>query len=197
MPNTISAYAVIGMSSAFGFRAVRKAIPNNPAAQERIIGATLAVLAIADHYRHSSGSSLGYNLGSFCVEWHNMGEHRGLRIFSSSKLPGLQALGAKRELAPERMNDTVNEDAYISVSKRLAKFDARRASLPFNQKTRRDCFQVATRLLGNVNRLNDIVGHLVRQCRKIWELGFYIYTSTVLKKRTSTNGAMRVSYYGA
>ncbi|CEL57531.1 hypothetical protein RSOLAG1IB_02273 [Rhizoctonia solani AG-1 IB] len=44
----VNAYAVIGMSSAFGFRAVRKAIPNNPAAQEQIIGASLAVLAIAD-----------------------------------------------------------------------------------------------------------------------------------------------------
>jgi hypothetical protein len=48
LDNVISAYAVIGMSSAFGFRAVRKAIPNNPAAQEQIIGASLAVLAIAD-----------------------------------------------------------------------------------------------------------------------------------------------------
>lgn len=45
---TISAYAVIGMVSAFGFRAVQKALPKNPAAQERIIGASLSVLATAD-----------------------------------------------------------------------------------------------------------------------------------------------------
>ncbi|KAJ1311631.1 hypothetical protein OPQ81_010107 [Rhizoctonia solani] len=44
----VNAYAVIGMSSALGFRAVRRALPNNPAAQEQIIGATLGVLAAAD-----------------------------------------------------------------------------------------------------------------------------------------------------
>ncbi|KDN39586.1 hypothetical protein RSAG8_08742, partial [Rhizoctonia solani AG-8 WAC10335] len=42
------AYSTIGMLSAFGFRAVRRALPNNPVAQEQIIGATLAVLATAD-----------------------------------------------------------------------------------------------------------------------------------------------------
>ncbi|KAH7345181.1 hypothetical protein B0J17DRAFT_638709 [Rhizoctonia solani] len=44
----VNAYAVIGLSSAFGFRAVRRALPNNPVAQEKIIGATMAVLAAAD-----------------------------------------------------------------------------------------------------------------------------------------------------
>ncbi|KAB5594315.1 hypothetical protein CTheo_2245 [Ceratobasidium theobromae] len=44
----VNAYAVIGMVSAFGFRAVQKALPKNPAAQERIIGASLSVLATAD-----------------------------------------------------------------------------------------------------------------------------------------------------
>jgi hypothetical protein len=44
----IVAYAVIGMLSAFGFRAVQRALPNNPVAQDRIIGASLGVLAAAD-----------------------------------------------------------------------------------------------------------------------------------------------------
>ncbi|CAE6461133.1 unnamed protein product [Rhizoctonia solani] len=44
----VNAYSTIGMLSAFGFRAVRRALPNNPIAQEQIIGAILAVLATAD-----------------------------------------------------------------------------------------------------------------------------------------------------
>ncbi|KAG8721567.1 hypothetical protein FRC08_012010 [Ceratobasidium sp. 394] len=44
----VNAYAVIGMLSAFGFRAVRRALPHDPVAQDRIIGATLGVLATAD-----------------------------------------------------------------------------------------------------------------------------------------------------
>lgn len=41
-------YCLLGMLSAFGFRAVRDSLPNNPVAQERIIGAALKALAIAD-----------------------------------------------------------------------------------------------------------------------------------------------------
>jgi len=38
----------LGMLSAFGFRAVRDSLPNDPVAQERIIGAALKALAIGD-----------------------------------------------------------------------------------------------------------------------------------------------------
>ncbi|EUC53824.1 transmembrane protein, putative, partial [Rhizoctonia solani AG-3 Rhs1AP] len=44
----VNAYSTIGMLSAFGFRAVKRALPKNPVAQEQIIGATLAILAASD-----------------------------------------------------------------------------------------------------------------------------------------------------
>ncbi|KAF8605021.1 hypothetical protein BDV93DRAFT_543615 [Ceratobasidium sp. AG-I] len=44
----VNAYCVIGMTSAFGFRAIKRALPNDPVAQDRIIGAYLGVLAFAD-----------------------------------------------------------------------------------------------------------------------------------------------------
>ena len=39
---------LLGLLSSLVFRAVRDALPNNPAAQERILGATLTAMAIAD-----------------------------------------------------------------------------------------------------------------------------------------------------
>jgi hypothetical protein len=39
---------LLGLLSSFVFRAVRDALPDNPIAQERIIGASLKALAIAD-----------------------------------------------------------------------------------------------------------------------------------------------------
>ncbi|KIM19943.1 hypothetical protein M408DRAFT_325553 [Serendipita vermifera MAFF 305830] len=41
-------FCLLGLLSAFGFRAVRDSLPNNPVAQERIIGAALKALAIGD-----------------------------------------------------------------------------------------------------------------------------------------------------
>ncbi|KAI0040078.1 hypothetical protein FA95DRAFT_927151 [Auriscalpium vulgare] len=41
-------YLLLGMLSSFVFRAVRDALPENPAAQERILGASLLAMAIAD-----------------------------------------------------------------------------------------------------------------------------------------------------
>ncbi|KAF8640494.1 hypothetical protein AX17_000156 [Amanita inopinata Kibby_2008] len=41
-------YLLLGLISSLVFRAVRDALPRNPQAQERIIGASLAALAIAD-----------------------------------------------------------------------------------------------------------------------------------------------------
>jgi hypothetical protein len=41
-------YCLLGMLSTFGFRAVRESLPNDPVAQERIIGAALKALAIGD-----------------------------------------------------------------------------------------------------------------------------------------------------
>ena len=39
---------LLGLISTFVFRAVRDALPNNPVAQERIMGASFTALALAD-----------------------------------------------------------------------------------------------------------------------------------------------------
>ena len=39
---------LLGLISSFVFRAIRDTLPNNPEAQERILGASLAALALAD-----------------------------------------------------------------------------------------------------------------------------------------------------
>ena len=44
----LSGYFLLGLLSSFVFRAVRDALPNNPVAQERIIGAAFLALGIAD-----------------------------------------------------------------------------------------------------------------------------------------------------
>ncbi|KAI0344241.1 hypothetical protein BDW22DRAFT_1144872 [Trametopsis cervina] len=41
-------YLLLGMLSSLAFRAVRDALPDNPAAQERILGASLFAMAVAD-----------------------------------------------------------------------------------------------------------------------------------------------------
>lgn len=41
-------YMLLGLLSSLVFRAVRDALPNNPTAQERILGASLTAMAIAD-----------------------------------------------------------------------------------------------------------------------------------------------------
>ena len=44
----ITGYLLLGMISSFVFRAVRDALPDNPVAQERIMGASFTALALAD-----------------------------------------------------------------------------------------------------------------------------------------------------
>ena len=44
----ILGYLLLGLISSLVFRAIRDALPNDPAAQERILGASLTALAIAD-----------------------------------------------------------------------------------------------------------------------------------------------------
>ncbi len=45
-------YLLLGMLSSLVFRAIRDALPGNPAAQERILGASLLAMAIADVSHH-------------------------------------------------------------------------------------------------------------------------------------------------
>jgi len=44
----MTGYLLLGMLSSLVFRATRDALPGNPAAQERIVGASLLAMAIAD-----------------------------------------------------------------------------------------------------------------------------------------------------
>lgn len=63
-------YLLLGMISTFVFRAVRDALPGNPAAQERIMGASFLALALADVTQ--------------CVSYlcHEFAQHRAnLRVF--------------------------------------------------------------------------------------------------------------------
>ncbi|KAF8060949.1 hypothetical protein FPV67DRAFT_1783922 [Lyophyllum atratum] len=43
-----NSYMLVGLLEYFGFRAVRDSLPNNPEAQERILGASIMALACAD-----------------------------------------------------------------------------------------------------------------------------------------------------
>ena len=47
-PSSFIGYMLLGLLSSFVFRAVRDALPDNPAAQERILGASFLAMAIAD-----------------------------------------------------------------------------------------------------------------------------------------------------
>ncbi|KAG5353847.1 hypothetical protein C0989_001099 [Termitomyces sp. Mn162] len=44
----VNAYMLLALLQSFGFRAIRDTLANNPAAQERILGAIMMCLAIAD-----------------------------------------------------------------------------------------------------------------------------------------------------
>lgn len=44
----LAGYCLLALLSSFVFRAVRDALPNNPVAQERILGASFLALGIAD-----------------------------------------------------------------------------------------------------------------------------------------------------
>jgi hypothetical protein len=53
-------YLLLGMLSSLVFREIRGALPGNPAAQERILGASLLAMAIADVSR------------SYTISWLHM-----------------------------------------------------------------------------------------------------------------------------
>jgi len=51
----VKGFFLLGLLSSLVFRAVRDTLPNNPAGQERLIGASLLALAIADvSFEHSA-----------------------------------------------------------------------------------------------------------------------------------------------
>ena len=65
MPMT--GYLLLGMISSFVFRAVRDALPDNPVAQERIMGASFTALALADVSASATITCIGtYILTTIC-----------------------------------------------------------------------------------------------------------------------------------
>jgi len=51
----VKGFFLLGLLSSLVFRAIRDTLPNNPAGQERLIGASLLALAIADvSFEHSA-----------------------------------------------------------------------------------------------------------------------------------------------
>jgi hypothetical protein len=62
----ILGYFLLGLISSFVFRAIRDALPDNPAAQERILGASFLALGIAD-VSHLFTSHLKLSLSFFTI----------------------------------------------------------------------------------------------------------------------------------
>ncbi|EIM88363.1 uncharacterized protein STEHIDRAFT_167669 [Stereum hirsutum FP-91666 SS1] len=54
----VNCYMLLGLLESLGFRAVKDALPDNPKAQERIIGASLFAMAVAD-VTHIMASFIG------------------------------------------------------------------------------------------------------------------------------------------
>jgi hypothetical protein len=71
--NCVLGYFLITLLGSLGYRAVRDALPDNPAAQERITAATLTALAIAD-------------VGCPCVFSPHNADHTVVNLRSPSKL---------------------------------------------------------------------------------------------------------------
>lgn len=69
----VNCYLLLGLLSSIVFRAVRDTLPNNPAAQERIVGASLLALAIAD-VTHILATFFGLpeNLRYDPLSWNSM-----------------------------------------------------------------------------------------------------------------------------
>jgi len=66
-------YMLLGLISSFVFRAIRDTLPNNPEAQERILGASMTALALAD-VTHIAASWIGLpeDLRYSFMSWNSM-----------------------------------------------------------------------------------------------------------------------------
>ncbi|PFH54680.1 hypothetical protein AMATHDRAFT_134070 [Amanita thiersii Skay4041] len=66
-------YLLLGLISSFTFRAIKEALPHNPQAQERIVSAILAALAVAD-VTHIVATVIGLpsHLRFSVVQWNSM-----------------------------------------------------------------------------------------------------------------------------
>lgn len=92
-------YFLLGLISTFVFRAARDALPNNPAAQERIIGASFTALAIAD-VTHMIWSWIGLpaDLRYNPLAWNSMthGNITFVIVLLGGRLAWFLGLGRKR-----------------------------------------------------------------------------------------------------
>ncbi|EIW65221.1 uncharacterized protein TRAVEDRAFT_68765 [Trametes versicolor FP-101664 SS1] len=92
-------YLLLGMISTFVFRAVRDALPGNPAAQERIMGASFLALALAD-VTHILWSFVGLpaELKYDFARWNSMthGNITFVVFLLSMRLAWFAGIGRKR-----------------------------------------------------------------------------------------------------
>ncbi|KAI0935671.1 hypothetical protein AcV5_004025 [Taiwanofungus camphoratus] len=92
-------YLLLGLISSFVFRAVRDALPNNPIAQERILGASFTALALAD-VTHMIWSWIGLpeDLRYDPTKWNSMthGNITFVIVLLSGRLAWFMGVGRTR-----------------------------------------------------------------------------------------------------
>lgn len=92
-------YFLLGLISSLVFRAVRDALPNNPVAQERILGASFLALGIAD-LTHIFASFMGLpsDLKYSPADWNSMthGNITVVIILFAVRLTWFMGVGRKR-----------------------------------------------------------------------------------------------------
>ncbi|PCH33094.1 hypothetical protein WOLCODRAFT_134893 [Wolfiporia cocos MD-104 SS10] len=92
-------YLLLGLISTFVFRAVRDALPNNPVAQERILGASFMALALAD-VTHMIWSWIGLpaDLRYNPLAWNSMthGNITFVIVLLGGRLAWFAGIGRKR-----------------------------------------------------------------------------------------------------
>ncbi|KZT08961.1 uncharacterized protein LAESUDRAFT_696337 [Laetiporus sulphureus 93-53] len=92
-------YLLLGLISTLVFRAVRDALPNNPAAQERILGASFTALALADvTHMIWSWVALPEELRYSPARWNSMthGNITFVIVLLSGRLAWFMGIGRKR-----------------------------------------------------------------------------------------------------
>jgi len=102
-------YLLLGLISTFVFRAVRDGLPNNPVAQERILGASFTALALAD-VTHMIWSWIGLpeELRYAPLSWNSMthGNITFVIVLLSGRLAWFAGLGRKRYYYGQRKGKT-------------------------------------------------------------------------------------------
>ncbi|RDB28607.1 hypothetical protein Hypma_015050 [Hypsizygus marmoreus] len=114
-PRTITAvwqlancYFLLGLTSTVVFRAIRDALPNNPVAQERILGASLGALAVADlTHIFSSLLALPPDIRFDFGNWNTMthGNISAVLVLFLSRMAWFAGVGRTRYWFGQRLKD--------------------------------------------------------------------------------------------